>query len=118
MWFIGLVVGAMIGVMLPGSGMILAGAGIGAAIGAILGSRNNARRDQTSRLEQLSARVAELSSRLTIVESRLGVGSPAVRATPNIMCVPRVMRSRPNQIIAAAAAAAAARRSGTGSSPY
>lgn len=82
MWFIGLVVGAMIGVMLPGSGMILAGAGIGAAIGAILGSRNNARRDQTSRLEQLSARVAELSSRLTIVESRLGVGSPAVRAPP------------------------------------
>lgn len=80
MWFIGLIVGAMIGVMLPGSGMVLAGAGIGAAIGAILGSRGNARRNETLRLEQLSARIGELSSRLTIVETRLGVGSPSETA--------------------------------------
>ena len=41
MWFVGLIAGAMIGSLLPGGGMTLAGAALGLIIGAVYGARNN-----------------------------------------------------------------------------
>ncbi len=74
MWFVGLIAGAMIGSLLPGSGMVLAGAAAGLLAGAVYGARISQQRDGLKALDrELSARFAELSSRLTIVEHRLGI---------------------------------------------
>ena len=75
MWLVGLIAGAMIGSLLPGAGMTLAGAAIGLVAGAVYGARNNQRRDASKNIDrEMSAQLAELSARLAIVEQRLGIG--------------------------------------------
>ena len=63
MWFIGLIAGAMIGSLLPGGGMVLAGAAVGLIAGAVYGARNNQQPDASKKLDhEISARLAEWSA--------------------------------------------------------
>jgi uncharacterized membrane protein len=78
MWFVGMIAGAMIGSLLPGGGMVLAGAAIGLIAGAVYGARIKPQRDTSSKLDQeLGAQIAKLSARLTIIERRLGIDAPS-----------------------------------------
>jgi uncharacterized membrane protein len=74
MWFIGLIAGAIIGSLIPGAGMTLAGAILGLIAGAVYGARDIQRRDASTGAErELRARLAEFSARLAIIEQRLGL---------------------------------------------
>lgn len=106
MWFVGMIAGAMIGSLLPGGGMVLAGAAVGLIAGAVYGARHNQQRDTSKRLDpELSARFAELSARLTIVEQRLGIDAqstaPAQAKTPpaadDAVAAPVVVEGIPQQ---------------------
>ena len=82
MWFVGLIAGAMIGSLLPGGGMILAGAAVGLIAGAVYGARNNQQRDASKQVDpEASARFADLSARLTIIEHHLGIGAQSTPRT-------------------------------------
>lgn len=83
MWFVGLIAGAMIGSLLPGRGMALAGAAVGLIAGAVYGARNNQQRGAPKKLDrEISGRLAELSARLAIVEQRMGLDAQPTTTAP------------------------------------